>query len=85
MTGNDLWIAAALDAALGDPRWFPHPVRGMGAVIAWFDHRIRSLCRTDQALRIAGICLAVGLPVGVYSVATFLITQAASFSPLLGQ
>nr|MBA2486643.1 cobalamin biosynthesis protein CobD [Nitrospira sp.] len=42
-------------------------------------------CRTDQALRIAGICLAVGLPVGVYSVATFLITQAASFSPLLGQ
>ncbi len=85
MTGNDLLIAAALDAALGDPRRFPHPVRAMGTVISWFDHRIRSLCRTDQALRIAGICLAVGLPAGVYSVATFLITQAASFSPLLGQ
>lgn len=85
MTGNDLLIAAALDAALGDPRWFPHPVRAMGAVIAWFDHRIRSLCRTDQALRIAGVCLAIGLPVAVYAAATFVLAQASSFSPLLGQ
>lgn len=85
MTGHDLLIAAGLDALLGDPRWFPHPVRGMGAVISWFDHRIRCLCRSDQALRIAGICLAVGLPVGVYTAATFLISQASAVSPLLGQ
>ena len=85
MTGHDLLIAAGLDALLGDPRWFPHPVRGMGAVISWFDHRIRCLCRSDQALRIAGICLAVGLPVGVYTAATFLISQACAVSPLLGQ
>ncbi|MBI4002647.1 MAG: cobalamin biosynthesis protein CobD [Nitrospira defluvii] len=85
MTGSDLLIAAALDAALGDPRWFPHPVRGMGVFIAWFDDRIRSLCRTDQALRAAGLCLAIGLPAGVYAAATFVIAQAASFSPVLGQ
>ncbi len=85
MTGGDLLLAAALDAAVGDPRWFPHPVRGMGVVIAWFDDRIRNLCRTDQALRIAGICLAIGLPAGVYAAATFVIARAASFSPVLGQ
>ena len=85
MTGGDLLLAAALDAAVGDPRWFPHPVRGMGVVIAWFDDRIRSLCRIDQALRAAGLCLAIGLPAGVYAAATFVIAQAASFSPVLGQ
>jgi len=84
MTGHDLLLAAALDAALGDPRWFPHPVRTMGKVISWFDGRVRSLCRSDQALRIAGICLALGLPAGVYAAASFLISQAASVSSLLG-
>jgi adenosylcobinamide-phosphate synthase len=85
MTGHDLLLAAALDAALGDPRWFPHPVKAMGRVISWFDERIRSLFRTDQALRIAGICLAIGLPAGVYAAASFVISQAASVSSLLGQ
>lgn len=85
MIGGDLLLAAALDAVVGDPRWFPHPVRGMGTVITWFDRRVRSFCRTDQALRIAGICLAVGLPVGVYAAATYVIAEATLFSPLLGQ
>lgn len=85
MTGHDLLIAAALDAALGDPRWFPHPVRIMGKVISWVDDQIGGFCRTDQALRLAGIGLAIGLPAGVYAAATFLIAQATSFSPLLGQ
>lgn len=84
MTGGDLLLAAALDAVAGDPRWLPHPVRGMGFIIDWFDHRIRSLCRSDQALQIAGVCLALGLPAAVYAVATFVITQAAALSPLLG-
>ncbi|MCE3223297.1 MAG: cbiB [Nitrospira sp.] len=85
MTGHDLLIAAALDAALGDPRWFPHPVRIMGKVISWVDDQVRRFCRTDQALRIAGICLALGLPAGVYAAASLVIAQADSVSPLLGQ
>jgi adenosylcobinamide-phosphate synthase len=84
MTGGDLLLAAALDVTLGDPRWLPHPVRGMGAVITWFDDRIRNLCRTEQALHIAGIGLAIGLPAAVYVAVTFVIAQAESFSPLLG-
>ncbi|MDR4480993.1 MAG: adenosylcobinamide-phosphate synthase CbiB [Nitrospira sp.] len=84
MTGVDLLLATALDAVAGDPRWLPHPVRGMGAVIAWYDHRIRALCRTDETLRIAGAVLAIGLPVAVYMAAAFVIAEAAAFAPWLG-
>lgn len=84
MTGVDLLLATALDAVVGDPRWLPHPVRGMGAVIAWYDHRIRTLCRTDEALRIAGGVLAMGLPTAAYATGTVVIAEAESFSPVLG-
>ncbi|MCS6288640.1 MAG: cobalamin biosynthesis protein CobD [Nitrospira sp.] len=85
MTGGELALAAALDVVAGDPRWLPHPVRGMGLFIAWYDHRVRTFCRGDQALQIAGACLALGLPAAVYAAATWLIAQAATFSPLFGQ
>lgn len=85
MTGVDLFLAALLDVAAGDPRWLPHPVRGMGAVIGWIDHRIRHICRSEQALQIAGVCLALGLPAAVYAAATWLIAQAAVVHPILGQ
>lgn len=85
MTGGELVLAAALDVVAGDPRWVPHPVRGMGKLIAWYDHKIRTFCRSDQALQIAGACLALGLPAAVYAAATWLIAQAAAFSPLFGQ
>lgn len=85
MTGVDLGLAAVLDIALGDPRWFPHPVRGMGAVIGWIDHRIRIICRSEQALQFAGACLALGLPAAVYGAATWVIGQAAALHPILGQ
>ncbi len=85
MTGVDVFLAALLDVAAGDPRWLPHPVRGMGAVIGWIDHRIRHICRSEQALQIAGACLALGLPAAVYGAATWLIAQAAAVYPMLGQ
>ncbi|MBS0172142.1 MAG: cobalamin biosynthesis protein CobD [Nitrospira sp.] len=85
MTGVDLFLAVLLDVAAGDPRWLPHPVRGMGAVIGWIDYRIRDICKSEQALQIAGVCLALGLPAAVYAAATWLITQAAATSPILGQ
>ncbi len=39
--GTQLLCGAALDLALGDPRWLPHPVRGIGWLIA----RLEPLCR----------------------------------------
>lgn len=85
MTGGELVLAAVLDVVAGDPRWMPHPVRGMGVVISWFDSQVRTVCRSDQSLQIAGACLALGLPVAIYAAATWLIAQAAMVSPLLGQ
>ena len=81
MTAADLLLATALDAVAGDPRWLPHPVRWMGRIISWYDQRIRALCRTDEALRIAGAVLAVGLSAIAFAIGTFTISQAESVSP----
>ena len=85
MTGGDLLIAAAVDAAVGDPRWLPHPVRGMGLAISCCEERIRLFCKSSMSLRVAGLCLAIGLPVVVYVIGSFVIEQAESISALCGQ
>lgn len=66
MTGGELLVAASFDAAAGDPRWFPHPVRGMGTVIGWCDEHIRKVSGHPHALRAAGIAMALGLPLLVF-------------------
>lgn len=38
-------IALILDAVLGDPPWFPHPVRIIGKFAAGLEQPLRSLCR----------------------------------------
>lgn len=62
MTAADVISACALDAVIGDPRRFPHPVRMMGSASVWFEQVIRPSCRRPPALRIAGTVLALGLP-----------------------
>ncbi len=84
MTAIDLLLAVGLDAAIGDPRWLPHPVRAIGAVIAWCDEHVRNLCRSPWRLRLAGICLALLIPASAYLVGRFAIEQAGSVSSWLG-
>lgn len=38
-----LALAYTTDLAIGDPRWLPHPVRGMGLMIAWGERLLRRL------------------------------------------
>lgn len=85
MTGGDLLLVAGLDIGLGDPRWLPHPVRGMGRVIMWCDERVRSVCHGAQNLRLAGVGLAIGLPLLVYALAACAIDLTESVSILLGK
>ncbi len=66
MMGGELLAAAGLDAVAGDPRWFPHPVRGIGIIIRWCDNNIRKVSRHPAVLRAAGIVLALGLPLLVF-------------------
>lgn len=61
--GTQLLCGAALDLALGDPPWFPHPVRGIG----WLITRLEPLCRR-MPLRAGGLLmwlLVVGSTAGL--------------------
>lgn len=57
----ELLAGVGLDLALGDPRWFPHPVRGFG----WYAVQLERFWRaTKLPLRWAGACFtasAVGI------------------------
>jgi adenosylcobinamide-phosphate synthase len=50
--------AVALDLALGDPRWLPHPVRAIGWMIAKGEVLVR---RSGVPLRVGGIVLCSGV------------------------
>jgi adenosylcobinamide-phosphate synthase len=77
-------LAVALDAALGDPPGWPHPVRLMGAAIAAYERAVRRRVSSPRGLRVAGAVLAVGLPVLTWLAATGLLALAAAVHPILG-
>lgn len=81
---SSLWICAAawlLDALVGDPEKFPHPVRAMGACIRWTE---RATIRLVRHKRIAGIVIGAGVPAASYAVSLALIECAARLGPWLG-
>ncbi len=84
MTGGELLIASVIDGVCGDPRGLPHPVRMMGRCIAWLEHQVRTICRSHTSLRVAGICLAGGLPVMTYCLGAVIIQEAEHFAGWLG-
>jgi len=84
MTGGELAMACLLDAAVGDPRWFPHPVRWMGSVVNWCDRRICGVLLSSAKQRIAGVLLAVALPVGAYETGALFIWFGSSIDPFWG-
>jgi len=84
MTGGELAVACLLDAAVGDPRWFPHPVRWMGSLVGWCDRRVYQLLLSPAKQRIAGLLLAVSLPSGAYVIGVLLIWSGNSIDSLWG-
>lgn len=52
----ELAAGVALDLALGDPRWFPHPVRGFGWLLPRLERAWRAV---GLPLRLAGVGYAV--------------------------
>jgi len=53
-------VAVALDLIIGDPRWFPHPVRLIGHVAAQLEGPARALVTNE---RTAGLCVAAAVVV----------------------
>lgn len=63
-----LALAYGADLLIGDPRWFPHPVRAMGLAIHWGERILRQMIPWE---RLAGVVLVV-------------IVVGASYSATLG-
>ena len=60
--GLKILAVGLLDVVLGDPRWFPHPVRVMGGMIYQCEQLAFRLCQSPLSKKIAGVVLALGLP-----------------------
>ncbi|MCK8485886.1 adenosylcobinamide-phosphate synthase CbiB [Paenibacillus sp. MBLB2552] len=75
-------VAYALDRLLGDPRWLPHPVVGMGKAIAALEAAIRRLV-PPRRYRVAGVLLPLVVAGGGFAVTWALLCLLAQVSPWL--
>ena len=72
--------ALALDLLLGDPRWFPHPVR----IIGWFCVRFEAFFRRfSPNKRLAGAATVLAVLAITLTLVAVLFQIAAFISPLL--
>lgn len=79
------WVlpaAYALDRLLGDPRWLPHPVIGMGKAIAAVEALLRRLCR-PRHYRVAGLLLPLTVIGGSFALTWAVLYLLAQVSPWL--
>ncbi|WP_155005952.1 adenosylcobinamide-phosphate synthase CbiB [Pelobacter seleniigenes] len=72
-------LALGLDALCGDPRWLPHPVRGVGVLAQVLENPLRRLFAPRSA-GIVAVLLVVGLTTGC---CLLLLSGAALLHPLL--
>ena len=84
MTASILALACLLDALLGDPRWFPHPVRVMGKAIVWIDVHRRSWLYGPRRELAGGIVLALALPALAFGATWAVIALAGFINVFLG-
>jgi adenosylcobinamide-phosphate synthase len=74
-------IALLLDFAIGDPRWFPHPVRLIGGVIAGLEGPAR---RSIRDPRVAGAVTALVVLLVTAVVTAAVVGIAGQIHPWLG-
>lgn len=74
-------IAVGLDLLIGDPRWFPHPVKWIGRFAMFLEAPARKICRNQ---RLAGAVTAL-LVLGVTAAVSFTLIRCGTFlHPLAG-
>ncbi|MBU5437438.1 adenosylcobinamide-phosphate synthase CbiB [Tissierella sp. MSJ-40] len=56
---NSLIVAAVLDLLIGDPYYFPHPVKLMGRIIGIEERIARKLTRSKGGLKLAGFIIVI--------------------------
>lgn len=74
-------VAVVLDGILGDPRWLPHPVRGIGRLAAWIEPRVRRLIPQARLAGVLGWMVVVG---GASALAWAIVAVASRLHPVLG-
>ncbi len=84
MTAEEIAAAYGVDAVLGDPKTWPHPVRLLGWMVNQGERWIRKSARSERGLRAGGIVLAAGLSSLAYATTCVLVQGAAGVSPWLG-
>lgn len=75
-----LILAFGLDRWLGDPSWLPHPVVGFGKLIAFCERRLNR----GRFRLLKGGAMAVGLVLGIYFPALFLLRWIDGWGELTG-
>lgn len=78
----DLMIAYGLDLMIGDPIWFPHPVRAIGRGITALERYLR---QTTIPLRLAGAILTITIVGLTYGLVWLVCHLAGIFNPYLGK
>ncbi len=76
--------AYLLDLLLGDPQWFPHPVRLIGKMIAALEKLLRALGSSPRWLKFSGVLLAFSVCGATFLAAASLIRWAAHFHVFAG-
>ena len=74
-------LAILLDLLLGDPRWLPHPVQGIGWLAQRSETPLRRLIANPKLAGIVAVLLVVGSTV---LIGFGLLKAATLFHPLLG-
>ncbi len=69
-----------LDILFGDPRWYPHPVKGIGRLCIWSENITRSMISN---LYFAGLVTVVAVIGGTVAIVSIVLFFAASLSPAI--
>lgn len=69
-----------LDALFGDPRWYPHPVRGIGRLCSWSETVTRSMFSNLYVAGLLTVVLVIALTGTIVAVVLF---TAAAISPTM--
>ncbi len=73
-------VAFVLDSVLGDPRWFPHPVRYIGRAALVLEKPMRKIISNA---RLAGVTTAIIIVAGTATLASLLLFAAGKIHPLV--
>lgn len=76
-------LAYLLDRCIGDPRWIPHPVIGMGKGISALERVIRSRVSTDSGLKRAGLLFPIVIAGGSFAITWGLVSVLGLIHPVI--